>query len=539
MWDIRTLSLRYKIFAVAFIGGLGFISYLTFNLINQQTLESRLQQIEHVSFPVVGLVNESSLTLFKVRNSLGNAIAGSDSDLVLEAQEHTNTMLQLIEQLGSYDRAHKQQADQLKKLYLNYWRPAERLAHGMIEGNLELSELAAGAVAANKNYDTYSKQLASLRSENIQTFQQDIVSVRKEAGNTLHIGFIIAFVMLALLAASAWFIAAQITSTVKRIVTSLAEMSTGKGDLTVRLHTRVKDEVGDLVENFNGFISHLQLLVRVMANLSLGVSEGSERVNEIATSTRGGVQKQQEQINMVATAVTEMSSTALEVARNADQAAEATSQANTETESSRAVMADNIEAISSLVVELEAAQGVISRLAKESEMIGSASETIQGIAAQTNLLALNAAIEAARAGEQGRGFAVVADEVRALAARTEQSTSEIGSVIERLQDGANEAVHVMTESQAHAQQVVDKSRQAQDSLDKVMRHVEVINNMNAQMATAAGEQRTVAEEVSRNIVQINTLSEDTVSQAQHAADASSDLAAQADHLRNIVGEFQV
>jgi methyl-accepting chemotaxis protein len=345
--------------------------------------------------------------------------------------------------------------------------------------------------------------------------------------------------MMAILLVTAWSIAGVITRTINRIVHSLGDMATGQGDLTIRLHTKAKDEVGDLVDNFNGFITHLQLLVKVMANLSLGVSSGADKVSEIAGNTQRGIRHQQDEINQVATAINEMSATAQEVARNADQAAEATSMAQNETQNSQQIMSQNIHSISELVSDVEHAREVITNLAKESDRIGVASQVIQGIAEQTNLLALNAAIEAARAGEQGRGFAVVADEVRSLAARTEESTSEIQQIIDRLQSGTQQAVNAMESSREKAVAVVDQSQNTENSLQSIMNNVSTINDMNSQVATAADQQSSVSEEVSSNIVRINDVSDQTVVQAENTANASKSLAEQAENLRKIVNEFKV
>ena len=273
--------------------------------------------------------------------------------------------------------------------------------------------------------------------------------------------------------------------------------------------------------------------------VGMGVSGGAEKVQKIAKMTQQGIHNQQNEINMVATAVNEMAATAQEVSRNADEAASATNHAKEDTHHSQKVMAQNIQSISALVSEVENAREVIQNLAKESALIGNASQVIQGIAEQTNLLALNAAIEAARAGEQGRGFAVVADEVRSLAARTEESTSEIQSIIERLQLGTEQAVNAMESSREKAITVVDQSQATESSLTSIMTNVDTINDMNSQVANAAVEQRSVSEEVSTNIIKINEVSEETVTQAENTSQASSELAAQAENLRQIVNEFKV
>jgi len=532
------LSIKYKIMAIALIGILGLSLYLFFSIKAQHATEIKLNHVEQIIFPTIERVDRSGSLLFKLRNQLGTALSEEDLDLVNEAEASSKKLDSLlIEIINLNERT--QSSLQLQKSYRQYQGPSIALARGMLDGTIDFTQLASQAEKVNKSYDNFSAELSKYREQSYSSFEQAIKTINKQNKQTGIFGIGIALIVIFILIFSAWSIANIITKTINRIVHSLADMSTGQGDLTIRLQTRAEDEVGDLVKNFNGFITHLQLLVKVMANLSQGVSNGADKVKNIAGKTQEGIHHQQDEINLVATAVNEMAATAQEVSRNAEEAANATKQAQEGTHQSQKIMAENITSISALVADVEHAREVIQNLAKESALIGNASQVIQGIAEQTNLLALNAAIEAARAGEQGRGFAVVADEVRSLAGRTEESTTEIQSIIERLQTGTEQAVNAMESSREKAVKVVDQSQETESSLIHIMTNVDTINNMNSQVANAAVEQSSVSEEVSANIVKINELSEDTVDEAAHTSQASSDLAEQAQNLRNIVNEFKV
>ena len=240
----------------------------------------------------------------------------------------------------------------------------------------------------------------------------------------------------------------------------------------------------------------------------------------------------------VVTAVTEMSSTAQEVASSAANAATATSAASHEAADARGVVATATRSINDLVGEVDQASQVIAQLEQETSKIGSVVEVIRGIAEQTNLLALNAAIEAARAGEQGRGFAVVADEVRSLAGRTQQSTLEINSMLQRLQAGVAQAVQVMDTSQARSQQTVQETGKIAHSLDGVASAVDTINDMNLQIATAAEEQNAVSEEINRNLVAIQHIVEQLALAAEDSERSTRDLADTGHQLNDLVSRFR-
>jgi methyl-accepting chemotaxis protein len=235
----------------------------------------------------------------------------------------------------------------------------------------------------------------------------------------------------------------------------------------------------------------------------------------------------------------EMSATVQEVARNAVEAAAAAKDADSTFDEGKQVVDRVISAIGELAGEVESAATVIQQLEVESRNIGSVLDVIKSIAEQTNLLALNAAIEAARAGEQGRGFAVVADEVRTLAGRTQESTQEIEEMISKLQSGTNNAVNVMAAGKEMTQVGVDQAAAAGEALKTINAAVAQISSMNTQIASAAEEQSSVTEEINRSIVSINEVAEQSATGAQHTAEASTDLARLADQLKNLVDRFKV
>ncbi len=311
------------------------------------------------------------------------------------------------------------------------------------------------------------------------------------------------------------------------------------GDLTTRIRYEARDELAQIATAFNQMGEQFHTMMQQLNTATQQLTATATQSTTITQKTNAGILQQQSETDQVATAMNEMSATVQEVANSAAHAAEAARRANQESGNGKKVINQTIQAIEHLAKEVERAAGVIHTLEQNSESIGSVLDVIRSIAEQTNLLALNAAIEAARAGEQGRGFAVVADEVRTLASRTQQSTAEIQKMIEQLQSGASKAVEVMELSRREATAGVQQVVQAGQSLDTIAQAVSTINDMNTQIASAAEEQSAVAEEINRNIYNISQVADQTTQGAQQSAAASEQLAGLAKQLKGLIEQFRL
>ena len=334
------------------------------------------------------------------------------------------------------------------------------------------------------------------------------------------------------------FIANLIIKPLKQVVAHANTIS--NGDLTTPpLKLKGNDELTELAKAVNDMNGSLLTTVRHVHDSALQISSSSEQLLATTQQTNHNIFEQQSQIEMVASAMNEMSATAQEVTQHTTGTSQAANEANTETTEGRNIVDGAIEAIQQLAEQIENTANVIHQLEEDSENIGKVLDVIKGIAEQTNLLALNAAIEAARAGEQGRGFAVVADEVRTLAGRTQESTAEINQVIEKLQLGSQKAVDVMSKSRKEAQSVVEQATQAGTSLSVISTAVERINDMSSQIASAAEQQNSTAEEINRNIINISELGHETTSGAEETSVAAEGLNQLAIELKGLVEKFRI
>jgi methyl-accepting chemotaxis protein len=339
--------------------------------------------------------------------------------------------------------------------------------------------------------------------------------------------------------AGAIVMATVISRPLTRAVQAMRDIAHGDGDLTQRLQVRGKDEVGQLSEAFNGFVDQIHEVIADVKRAFAQLSSAAERMSEVTIETGQSVTEQQAATDQVATAVNELNATAQQMADTSANTAQSAQEANEQTQSGKRVVNQTIEAIKGLSAEVDQAAEVIRKVEADSESIGTVLHVIRGIAEQTNLLALNAAIEAARAGEQGRGFAVVADEVRTLASRTQDSTEEIQAMIERLQSATGEAVSVMEASRNRAKAGVDQAAEAGTALGRITDAVDSITDMNTQIARAADEQSSVVEEITRNVVDISEVSDLTSQRSQELASSSQQVTELSAQLRSLVSRFKV
>ncbi len=317
------------------------------------------------------------------------------------------------------------------------------------------------------------------------------------------------------------------------------DIAEGEADLRKRVPVQGNDSIDRLGRYFNQVMDKMHGTIREVSESVDALTLESKRAGRIVTQTTEAVNQQRERVGQLATAMTEMSSTVQDIAKSMEIAAHASSETNQETSKGKNVVQQSVISVEELVGEINQTATLFKKLEQDSESIGSILDVIRGVAEQTNLLALNAAIEAARAGEQGRGFAVVADEVRTLAQRTQQSTQEIRSVIESVQSGSLNAAQAMARGQEKAKGTVAQASLAGDSLQLIATGVNTMSNMNAQVSNAIDQQMTVFEDMNRNVIEISEIAEGTAREAIGVSEVSGSIAAMASRLKATVSQFKI
>jgi methyl-accepting chemotaxis protein len=404
-------------------------------------------------------------------------------------------------------------------------------------GNQRAFELSANK--GRELSDKASVLMTVLVKKAESEMDNDTLISNQEYSSARNIMLILIFISIAASIIMAMYIALNISASLQKLVNRLEDIAEGEGDLTIVVDESAKDETGDLARAFNKFVTKLHKVISEVTDSTDQLSTAAEELSTVSQLTGQGVEKLSGETEQVATAMNEMTVTVQEVARNADQAASSAVEANSHAEKGGNVIKETVASVGRLTSEIDKSSEAIHKLKADSENISSVLDVIKSIADQTNLLALNAAIEAARAGEQGRGFAVVADEVRSLAQRTQQSTSEIELMIDKIQSGTINVVDSMEKSREQTLQVVGKIDETGHVLTLITSSIVSINDMNCQIATAAEEQAAVAEEINRNVVNVQELTTQSAASTSQASTTSHELAKLGEALKNQVRQFKI
>ncbi|MFC6300586.1 HAMP domain-containing protein [Pseudomonas sp. CCM 7893] len=414
---------------------------------------------------------------------------------------------------------------------------ATSLKNAVLDYRTQLTRLKEAQVTTETTQNQLEQWLDQLlkQSDLLSQYQTEQRDKEADQARTLMLNVTAAALLLGALAA--WLISGQIVTPLRQALLTANRIA--EGDLSHDIQTSRRDELGQLQRSIGQMTINLRGLISGISDNARQVASAAEQLSAVTQQTRSGIDDQKQETEQVATAMNQMLATSQEVARHAEQASAAATEADRQAGMGDQVVAEAITHIEHLAQEMSRSSQAMQGLQQESQKIGSVLDVIKSVSEQTNLLALNAAIEAARAGEAGRGFAVVADEVRSLAQRTQQSAEEIEELIGSLHRGTQQVADIMDNSRNLTDNSVELTRRAGDALASITRTVSVIQEMNPQIAAAAEEQTAVAEEINRSVLKVKDVSEQTSAASQETADASVELARLGAELQVWVGKFKV
>ena len=533
------ISIQKKILLILVAASISFVIYLATNIWSVSANRAKLNQVSSQQFPMLLLAKSADNYLGKINDQLQLAATTGDREQILLADQSKIEFDDIVDGIAKLKSGDISDIKNMANKVDVFFDQARSIAKNMVDGTADLSNLQSLVRKKNAAYENAQKTLSDYYDAQNNQLNTTIEEANDTAAFSLVLGVIICIATLIFLSIIAIPIASSISNKLEAVTSSLRDMSQGSGDLKKRIEKTSDDEIGELVDAFNGFIAKLQKAIGEVVSTADPLSEIASELNAIANSASEQMTSQRRASEEASHAVNDMHINIQTVAENTETAANEAMLADDKVHTGQAVVNNTKATISKLATDIETASAIVSQLESDTGAVGMILDVIRGIAEQTNLLALNAAIEAARAGEQGRGFAVVADEVRSLASKTQQSTEEINSLISQLQQNASKATGSMAIGTEQARESVRGVENVSEQFQFIANSMSNIKAVSKQVSQAVEGEKILAEKIVKHVKAVDQIAIRAEERTNALTRSSKSLTEKADQLKRITHLFNI
>ncbi|MBK3759983.1 methyl-accepting chemotaxis protein [Stutzerimonas frequens] len=539
---LKNLSLTAKLSLVPAVALLGLVLYVVYTSLQLSATDSRLVLLETRSYPTLEKADAVIFQFSRVPALLNNAVAAGEPGILDEARDvlqQIDSQQQALASLLSEQRQQHQALSDWRKAVRDYADNALAASSKLIGGSASFDDLRPSLDRMASDLTQAQKLASDFRAQAYADFQQTLVQTREANAATTRLGIILSLVLVVLVSLGAWLVIRSVMVNIRGVIASLQSIARGDGDLTQRVNVESNDEIGAMIELFNSFLDKLQRTIRQIIEAAAPLGQVSKDLYQLTQGSEENAKSQQHHTDSISRDILTMTGSIQEVAQRSQQASDEANSAARQAATAREHVGSLSTGINDLGDSVMGAVKAMEQLEEETQEVGSVLTVIRSIAEQTNLLALNAAIEAARAGEQGRGFAVVADEVRNLAQKTAASTAEIQQIIQRLQNSANTVLNVMTSNGEKSRASIERSIEATQLLEAIAGTVNQIDELNAGIARFTQEQIGLSSSIRQETQVLQQDAQATANGAEATARLGEQLVSTGDHLRAATSQFRV